>query len=119
MAKPNQSEAERQAQKDEFVRYFEDVPVQKYAAMYVGITEETATQWMKKDRNFLDRVNQARAKWVKKKTFKAKAEFALERLEHQVFKERKDITSGDEPLTASLVQFVEADDGRSTKPSSN
>ena len=45
MAKPNQSEAERQAQKDKFVAYFKDVPVQKYAAMYVGITEQTAIEW--------------------------------------------------------------------------
>lgn len=106
MAKPNQSAEERALQKDEFVRYFEDVPVQKYAAMYVGITEETAIQWMKKDTDFLNRVNQARAKWVKKKTLKAKAEFALERLEYQVFKQRMDVTSGDKPMTTALVEFV-------------
>lgn len=79
MAKPNQSEAERQAQKEEFISYFKDVPVQKHAALYVGITQETATQWLKKDKWFLDAANQAKAKWVKKKVLKVRAAFALER----------------------------------------
>ncbi len=90
MAKPNQSEAERQAQKEKFIEYFRDVPVQKYAAMYVGITEQTATVWLKEDPEFLKKVQEARADWVKKKALDTKAEFALERLEHEVWKERKE-----------------------------
>jgi hypothetical protein len=92
MARPNQPEAERQAQKDKFVEYFKDVPVQKYAAMYVGITEQTATVWLREDPEFLKRVQEARADWVKKRAIETKAEFALERLEHEVFKERKEET---------------------------
>ena len=83
---------EKQARlKDEFVSYFEHVPVQKYAAMYIGVTEQTIINWMKEDNDFLNRANQARAKWVKKQTIKSKAEFALERLEADVFKERKEL----------------------------
>jgi hypothetical protein len=108
MAKPNQSAELRAEQKADFVKYFEDVPVQKYAAMFVGITEQTAIDWMKKDSQFLNDVNQARAKWVKKKTYKAKAEFALERLEHEVFKQRMDVTSDDKampsPFSALTVE---------------
>lgn len=90
MAKPSQTEADRQEQKDKFVEYFKDVPVQKYAAMYVGITEQTAINWLKSDPDFFNRVNQARADWVKRRAIETKAEFALERLEHEVFKERKE-----------------------------
>lgn len=90
MARPNQPASEREKQMDDFVAYFRDVPVQKYAAMYVGITEQTAIDWLKKYPEFFNRVNQARADWVKKKAIKAKAEFALERLEHEVWKERKE-----------------------------
>jgi hypothetical protein len=91
MARPNQPVAERDEQKDKFVAYFRDVPVQKYAAMYVGITEQTAIDWMKKDQDFLNRVQEARADWVKKQVYKAKAEFKLERLEKSIFKESKEL----------------------------
>lgn len=92
MAKPNQTEEERQEQKDKFVSYFKDVPVQKYAAMYVGITEQTAINWLRDDPEFFNNVQSARAEWVKKRAIETKAEFALERLEHEVFKERKEET---------------------------
>ena len=86
----SKAEIEKDEKKAEFVKYFEDVPVQKYASMYVGITEQTAINWMKDDEAFFNAVNLARAKWVKKKNLKVKAEFALERLEHDVFKQRSE-----------------------------
>lgn len=90
MARPNLPEEERQELKDKFVKYFQDVPVQKYAAMYIGVTENTITNWLKEDEEFCDAVNQARAEWVKKQVIKAKAEFKLERMEAEIFKERKE-----------------------------
>ena len=84
--------AEKQAEKKaDFIKYFEDVPVQKYAAMYIGVTEATVINWMKEDEDFSSAVHQARAKWVKKRTLDVKAEFALERLESSVFKERREM----------------------------
>ena len=91
MAKPNQSEQERQEQMDKFVKYFYDVPVQKYAAMYAGITEQTASVWLKEHPEFLKRVQEARADWVKKNALRAKAEFKLERLEKEIWRESKQV----------------------------
>lgn len=77
--------------KDRFIFYFQDVPVQKYAAMYIGRTEQTIINWMKEDEDFFNRVQTARAEWIKKKAIKVRAEFALERLEKDIWAERKTI----------------------------
>ncbi len=74
-------------EKERFLKYFEDVPVQKYAAMYIGRTEQTIVNWLREDNDFFNRVQEKRALWVKKQALKAKAEFKLERLEKEVWKE--------------------------------
>lgn len=71
--------------KDKYIRYYEDVPVQKYAAMYIGRTEQTVISWCKSDIDFFNRVQVAKANWIKKKFIKTKAEFQLEKLEKEVF----------------------------------
>ena len=92
MARPSLPKVEQLELKDLFVEYFKVVPVQKYAAMYVGVSEQTIINWMKDDKDFFNRVNQARSLWVKGKLIKSKAEFALERLEKEVFKESTEQT---------------------------
>lgn len=74
--------------KEEYINYYSELPVQKYAAMYIGRDEETIMRWRKKDVDFRDRVQKARADWVKSKTKKAKVEFALERVEKEIFNEK-------------------------------
>lgn len=111
MAKPNQPESERKQQKELFIKYFEDVPVIKYAAYYVGVTEQTAHNWLKDDENFLSRVNQAKARWAKKRALHTKAEFQLERLDKEIWREQKDIISDGEQIRPALVYFMD-DDGR-------
>lgn len=71
--------------KTEYLAYFEDVPVQKYAAMYIQRDEDTVIRWKKEDPEFADRVQRAKAIWIRKKAIAIKAEFALERLESEVF----------------------------------
>jgi hypothetical protein len=105
MAKPNQSEEARQEQKRHFIEYFEQVPVIKYASYYVEITEQTALNWLKNDPEFLNRVNQAKARWAKKRALQTKAEFQLERLDKEIWREQKDFVTDGEPFTA-LVEFV-------------
>lgn len=73
--------------KKQYVKYFEDVPVQRYAAMYIGRNDDTIVLWKKNDPEFSEAVNQARANWVRKNALKAKAEFKLERLEKEIWKE--------------------------------
>jgi len=83
------TEPERQEKKDKFVAYFREVPVQKYGAMYIGVTEQTIINWLKEDVVFFNQVQEARADWVKKKASQVKAEFALERLEKDIWQEQK------------------------------
>lgn len=86
------SQQEQIAQlKIKYLHYYKDLPVQKYAAMYVGRDEEAIINWRKADPNFANQVDQARAEWVKRKASKAKVEFALERLEKSIFKESKEL----------------------------
>lgn len=74
--------------KDEYVKYFEDVPVQKYAAQYIGRDEDTIIRWKHTDTQFADRIKKAESKWVRRKLLKTKAEFALERLQASIFKQQ-------------------------------
>lgn len=72
--------------KKQYVEYFEDVPVQKYAASFIGRDEDTIIRWKKTDSAFADSIERAKAIWVRKKVLAVKAEFALERLEAGIFK---------------------------------
>ncbi len=74
--------------KADYVKYFEDVPVQKYAAMSIGRDEDTIVRWKQGDPDFADAIQVAKAKWIRKKVLATKAEFALERLEKEVFSPR-------------------------------
>lgn len=71
--------------KEQYIEYYEDVPVQKYAAMAIARDEDTIIRWKKDDQEFADAVNQAKARWVRKRVLATKAEFALERLEKSIF----------------------------------
>ncbi len=71
--------------KAKYIEYFEDVPVQKYAAMVVARDEDTIIRWKKEDPEFADAVQRAKANWIRKRVIASKAEFALERLENEVF----------------------------------
>lgn len=74
--------------KQEYVAYFADVPVQRYAAMYIGRDEDTVIRWRKEDPVFAEAIQRAKAVWIRKKLIATKAEFALERLEKSVFSEK-------------------------------
>jgi len=71
--------------KAEYIKYFADCPVQKYAAMYINRDEDTIIRWRKNDPHFADCVQRAKAEWIRKKLIATKAEFALERLEKEIF----------------------------------
>lgn len=75
--------------KADYVAYFEDVPVQKYAAEFIGRDQDTIIRWKKEDPDFADAVRRAKAVWVRKTFIKAKAEYVLEKLSNEVFGELK------------------------------
>lgn len=71
--------------KKAYVAYYTDVPIQKYAAMAIARDEDTIMRWRKEDPNFAYAIQRAKAEWIRKKFLEAKAEFALERLEREIF----------------------------------
>jgi hypothetical protein len=71
--------------KAEYITFYEDCPIQKYAAEFIGKDEDSLIRWRKQDKKFADAVRRAKAEWVRKKLIASKAEFALERLEKEVF----------------------------------
>lgn len=71
--------------KQEYISYYTDCPIQKYAAEYIGRDEDTIMLWRKKDKSFSDAIQRAKSEWVRKKLIATKAEFALERLEKEIF----------------------------------
>lgn len=58
--------------KERYIRYFEDLPVQKYAAESIGRNEDTVIRWCKEDPDFADAVKMARAESIAS-TSKAKS----------------------------------------------
>ncbi len=77
--------------KKNFLAYYQDVPVQRYAAEFIGRDEDTIIRWKNEDTQFADAVKKSRANWVRKKFIDTKAEFALERLEKEIFSINKNI----------------------------
>ena len=95
--------------KEQYLLYFEDVPIQKYAAMAIARDEDTIIRWRKEDPDFADAVQIAKASWIRKKVLATKAEFALERLEKEVFGQNLSASYADGP-TVTLVSFIGADE---------
>jgi hypothetical protein len=102
MSEPRkQSAADIAELKRRYVEYYRTVPIQKYAAMYVGRTEQRIIEWRKDDEQFSNDVEAARADFVKGRMLSVKAEFALERVERELFRDTKgiDVTSGGDKIT--------------------
>jgi hypothetical protein len=89
MAK-TQEELDRdvKVKKEMFLRYYADLPVQKYAAMYVDREEHAVLRWIKNDPEFAAKMKELKADWVQRKARKVKAEFALERLEKDIWSQK-------------------------------
>lgn len=105
--------------KDEFVDYYVKVPVIKYAGMFVGRSDDTIQRWLESDSVFAARVEKARAQWVASRLPKARVEFALERLEKQIFAERKELTGaeGKDLLPTPIISLdVSRDDSNQQAP---
>lgn len=77
--------------KQKYIKYFRDVPIQRYAAMYIGRDEDTIIRWRKDDAEFADCVESARAAWVKEKLKATLPSFALERVEKEIFTEKRQL----------------------------
>lgn len=63
----------------------------KLVARAIGKDEDTLKDWRDKDTVFSDSLEQARIRFIDKRIKVARPEFLLERLEPEVFKERKEV----------------------------
>lgn len=52
--------------KEKFLEYFRQLPVQKLAADFIGVHQDTITDWKKKDKSFSDQVSRAKSEWALK-----------------------------------------------------
>lgn len=63
----------------------------KLIARASGITDETLKKYRDEDKDFSQQLEQARTRFLHKNMKKARPEFLLERLEPEMFKERKEV----------------------------
>jgi hypothetical protein len=84
-----------------FIEYYRELPNQKLGADFVGVCEDTITDWKKKDSDFSDQVNKAKADWAMAKSKGVRnKEWLLERVLNDHFgqKTKTDVTSGGEKI---------------------
>ncbi|MBM4644781.1 hypothetical protein GS464_29575 [Rhodococcus hoagii] len=79
----------------------------KIVANSIGYSEDGLKVWRENDKDFSDKLEQARSRFLSKQIKKAKPEFLLERLEPEVFKRREeqDVTvTMPKPILGGLTQ---------------
>lgn len=52
--------------KEQFLGYFKDVPIQKYAAAFIGKNEDTICVWKQEDADFSDQIERVKANFLRK-----------------------------------------------------
>lgn len=107
----------RAEKKKKFLEYFADVPVQKIAASYINVSEETIINWKKDDLDFSNQIEFLGGEWIRKNVKEVKSrEWLLERLFRQHFSERKEITGADgKDLPAPITIIDNVSGNNSTK----
>lgn len=99
--------------KEKYLEYYRKVPMQKFAAAYIGKSEETIIRWRKADADFDNCVSLAKANFVSEKINKIRSnEWILERVIKGDFSPRQEYTGagGKElPQPIITVQHVSGD----------
>lgn len=90
--------------KEKFLTYFKETPIQKYAAAYIGKSEDTITDWKKEDSDFSDQIDQLKAQYVQRHLKQiTSSEWILERLFKSHFSKRSDISVDDPTDLRGLI----------------
>lgn len=82
---------DRLKRKELYLEYLSDVPVHKWAAKYIMISENTSKNWRDEDPDFCDQCELRISHFVRRTAKRAKPEFQLERLMRNDFSEKKEI----------------------------
>jgi hypothetical protein len=119
-SKKRESEAKRdskhlcqkklQDKKKAFLHYFSNLPIQKLAADYIGVSEDTITDWKKRDKQFSDQIALAKSEWALEKAGKVKSvEWLLERVMKDHFVARTETEhSVNEELEKAIDRIAKA-----------
>ena len=91
--------------KERFLSSYKQTPIQKYAAAFIGKSEDTITDWKKDDSDFSDQIERLKAEYVQQKMKKVTSpEWILERLFKSHFSKRSELTGEDgEDLKGIIV----------------
>lgn len=81
--------------KEMVLEYLESIPVYKWAAKSVMISQDTLKDWRKEDKEFDDACEAKISEFVRKTARRAKPEFQLERLLKDDFAQRTELTGKD------------------------
>lgn len=108
MVKKTKHSRELSKLKTQFLDYYRELPIQKLAARFIGVHENTITNWKKKDKKFCDQVGSAESQWALDTSRKVKsAEWLLERIMKDHFVEKKDLEIGSsEKLESALDRLA-------------
>lgn len=95
--------------KERFLKYFRELPIQKLAGEYIGMSEDTISDWKKADSDFAYQIMLAKAEWAKEKSKGVRSkEWLLERIMKDHFAERKEQTGANgAPLTVGVVSYAD------------
>lgn len=82
--------------KEKFLEYYRELPIQKLAADSIGRHEDTIVLWKKKDSDFSDQIDMARADWAKRTSKGVRSkEWLLERVMKDHFSQRNELANPD------------------------
>jgi len=97
--------------KEDFLNYYREVPIQKYAAQYIKRDEHTISQWKKDDPAFRHAIDQMESIFLQKNLLKSNAEWKLERMFKKEFSQRTEITGKEgEPIQVESVTKLSDDE---------
>lgn len=72
----------KEEKKEAALKYLEAVPIYRFTAMAIGVSEDTLLRWRKEDKAFADACEAKIALFVQKTLRRARPEFQLERIFH-------------------------------------
>lgn len=94
---------DKQIKKDKFLEYFRSLPIQKLAAGFAGVHENTVINWKEEDVEFCNQLELAKSQWAKDNASKVRSkEWLLERVMKDHFAQRQELSG---PDGESLVVF--------------
>lgn len=116
-APPKMTEQEKHIEvlKDIAIAAAEMVYHYKLVARSVGRNEDTLINWRKNDSDFSDKLEEARHRFIQKQIKSARPEFLLERLEPDIFKERKAVEESG-TITVVTRKYGEAPEVKDDQP---